>query len=493
MVKKMNFSLAAVFLVGVIFSAFTSERAYGTKPENPEQQKMALNVKYEGVRIKKFPFAVQCWTYRRFSFFEALQKIKDLGIPNVQPYPGQVLDKKNPSVKFDHSLADDQIENIKKKLDELGLSLVSYGVVNFENNEESTRKVFGFAKKMGIRTIVTEPGYDDYSIVGKMVKKYNINVAVHNHPIPSKYARPETVIYRVDGMDPRIGACADTGHWMRSGVNPVEALRALKGRIRDVHLKDLNEFGTKAAYDVPFGQGKANIYAILAELTLQDYPGYISIEHEKEEDADNPSPAIRKGLEYVKSITYYQDYEKILRQENMAYTKHGWNHYGPGCFILDEASGVLKSQGGMGLLWYSAEKYKDFILELDYKCADKFTNSGIFLRIPDIVVSNDYIFHSFEIQIDDASKGIHRTGAVYDAQAPRMDASLPPGEWNHLKISFIGSRVQVELNDAVVVDWEAEPRGKVKDFAGEGYIGLQNHDSRSPVYFRNIYVKKLIP
>lgn len=493
MMKKITFSLTVIFLAGMIFKAFASHQAYETKPENLEQQKMTLDAKYEGVRIKKFPFAVQCWTYRRFSFFEALQKIKDLGISYVQPYPGQVLDRNDPSVKFDHSLADEQIERIKKKLEHLGLSLVSYGVVNFENEVESTRRIFEFAKKMGIQTIVTEPRYDDYSLIEKMVKEYNINIAIHNHPTPSKYARPETVIYCVDGLDPGIGACADTGHWMRSGVNPVEALRALKGRIRDVHLKDLNEFGVKEAYDVPFGQGKARIHDILAELTVQDYSGYISIEYEKEEDADNPSPAIREGMEYVKSITYYQDYERILKQGDRGYTKHGWNHYGPGFFIMDQTSGVVKSQGGMGLFWYSAKKYKDFILELDYKCADKFTNSGIFLRIPEIIVSNDYIFHSFEIQIDDASKGIHKTGAVYDAEEPQVDASNAPGDWNHFKISFIGNHLQVELNDVLVLDWEAEPRGKVKDFAGEGYIGLQNHDSRSPVYFRNIYVKERIP
>jgi sugar phosphate isomerase/epimerase len=490
--KNTYFALAVFLLVIIVCLTSVLTQAYGTKSFETEQGKLAISSQYEGVRIKKFPLAVQCWTFRKFSFFEALQKIKDLGIKYVQPYPGQILEKNNPDVKFDHNLPDDQIDRVKKKLKELGLTLVSYGVVALENNEENMQKVFEFAQKMGIRTIVTEPDYDDYSLIEKMVKKYRINVANHNHPTPSKYARPETVIYRVDGLDPRIGACADTGHWMRSGVNPLEALRALKGRIQDVHLKDLNAFGTKNAYDVPFGEGKANIHDILAELTLQDYPGYISIEHEKKEDIDNPSPAVKKGLDYIKSITYYQDHEQILKQDIWGYSKHGWNHYGPGYFELDAKTGVLKGQGGMGLLWYAAKKHKDFILELDYKCSDEFTNSGIFLRVPDIPVSDDYIYHSFEIQINPAGEeGIHKTGAVYDAEAPQKDAFYPPGEWNHFKISFIGSRITVELNDVLVLGWKAEPRGKVRDFASEGYIGLQNHDSRSPVFFKNIYIKDL--
>jgi hypothetical protein len=175
----------------------------------------------------------------------------------------------------------------------------------------------------------------------------------------------------------------------------------------------------------------------------------------------------------------------------MRYSKHGWNHYGPGYFELDEKTGVLKSEGGMGLLWYSVKKWRDFVLDLEFKCAQKNTNSGIFYRIPDLPTSDDYIYHSFEVQIYDAGDGVHKTGAIYDAEAPLKDASNPTGEWNHLKITCQGKRIRIELNGTQVVDWEMEPRGKIKDFAAEGYFGLQNHDSISPVYFRNIFAKEI--
>ncbi len=131
------------------------------------------------------------------------------------------------------------------------------------------------------------------------------------------------------------------------------------------------------------------------------------------------------------------------------------------------------------------------MLELEFKCTDQSTNSGVFLRVPEVPTSDDYIYHSFEIQINDAGEGIHRTGAVYDAKAPSRSVSQPPGEWNRLKITVRGSHIEVVINGEKVVDWEAEPRGKVRDFAETGYIGLQNHDDRSHVYFRNIYVKEL--
>lgn len=186
-----------------------------------------------------------------------------------------------------------------------------------------------------------------------------------------------------------------------------------------------------------------------------------------------------------------EGFQQILKSVDGRFHKGGWNHYGPGYFELDPTTGVLTSHGGMGLFWYSVREFGDFVLELDFMCADESTNSGVFLRVPGVPASDDYIYHAFEIQIDDASEGIHHTGAAYDAQAPTHRASRPPGEWNHFRITFEGRRLQVELNGEVVLDWEAEPRGKVEDFAERGYIGLQNHDDRSPVRFRNIFVKPL--
>jgi len=184
-------------------------------------------------------------------------------------------------------------------------------------------------------------------------------------------------------------------------------------------------------------------------------------------------------------------FEQILKEQNGRYSKHGWNHYGPGFFELDPETGVLTSHGGMGLLWYAVREYSDFELELEFKCTDVRTNSGVFIRVPGVPTSDDYIYHSFEIQIDDASEGIHHTGAVYDAEAPSASASNPAGEWNQFRISFVGDHITVDLNGKRVIDWDAEPRGKIADFVSKGYIGLQNHDDRSPVYFRNIRIKDL--
>lgn len=482
----------AVSLSALLFVIFIcGKNGKGFKCESQGNNPLEGKVNDSDFRIKSFPIAMQSYTFRKFSFFETIEKTKDLGIKYLQAYPGQVLNMDDPNVKLDHKMDDEQIVLVRNVLEKAGVELIAYGVVNIGRTEESMRHVFNFAKKMGIHIIVTEPEDDDYALLEQLIGEYNLQVAIHNHPEPSKYARPEVVLARVKDRDGRIGACADPGHWMRTGLNPVDSLRLLSGQILDVHLKDRSDFGTDGVIDVPFGQGKADIRAILAELTRQDYSGFLTVEYENEEEAGNPVPAVRKSINYIKSITCCDGYEEILRRIRGRYTKHGWNHYGPGSFEIDEKEGILRSRGGMGLFWYSAKKYGDFILELQYMCPDQSTNSGIFLRVPDVPVNDDYIYHSFEVQINDSGEGIHKSGAVYDAEPPRTDAAKKTGEWNHLKITFKGNHLEIELNGVKVVDWEAEPRGKIRDFASEGYIGLQNHDIHSSVYFRNIFVKEI--
>lgn len=303
------------------------------RPISAELRTAVAAADYEAVRIKKFPLASEAWTFRRFTFVETLQKLRELGVEGVEAYPGQKLGGAFPETGFGENMTDQEVAFVKEALKASGIRLYGYGVVDIGTTEAGMRKVFDFARKMGIRVIACEPADDDFALLEKLVKEYNVRIAVHNHPAPSKYHRPETVLARVEGRDPRIGACADSGHWMRGLVDPREAFRLLQGRIVDVHLKDRSDFGTGPGVDdVAWGSGKARIRDLLAELTLQDYDGYLTMEYENETEAGDPMPAFRKSLEFVKSVTHYWDYEQILARRGVGYEKHGWNHYGPGWF-----------------------------------------------------------------------------------------------------------------------------------------------------------------
>jgi cytochrome c len=163
----------------------------------------------------------------------------------------------------------------------------------------------------------------------------------------------------------------------------------------------------------------------------------------------------------------------------------GWQQVGPGRFVL-QPDGSLLTEGGMGLLYYARRPFRDFVLELVYRADSRGANSGVFVRFPERPDDPwDAVNGGYEIQIDDNARDpIHTTGAIYSFAAPSQAAARPAGEWNHYRIEVTGQRYQVYLNGE-----------KVNDFFGtrgrEGYIGLQNHDPDSRVYFKNVRVTPL--
>lgn len=224
----------------------------------------------------------QAYSFNRFTFYEAVANVKALGLNVIEAYPGQVISKEDPNAKFDHNMSPELQSKVLEHMKAAGIKIVNYGVVGLGDTEADQRKVFDFAKAMGIETIVAEPAIEQLPAIDKLAQEYGINVALHNHPTPSKYWNPDTVLEAVKGLSNRVGACADTGHWMRSGIDPIEAIRKLEGRIISFHFKDLNIFGEKseAAHDVPWGTGLVNARAVLAELQRQNFKGVFSVEYE---------------------------------------------------------------------------------------------------------------------------------------------------------------------------------------------------------------------
>jgi sugar phosphate isomerase/epimerase len=218
----------------------------------------------------------QAYTFRELTLFDTLDTMKKIGFKYVELFPGQRLSKEDPA-GFDHNATDAQIAAVKAKLKETGIKAMNYGVVGLDNNEANDRKVFDFAKKMGITTIVAEPPEDSFTLLDKLCQEYKMNVAIHDHPQPSHYWNPDTVLKVTQGTSKRIGSCSDTGHWYRSGLVPLDCLKKLKGRIISLHFKDLDE----SKGDVPWGTGVCNAMGMLEELKRQGFRGVFSIEYER--------------------------------------------------------------------------------------------------------------------------------------------------------------------------------------------------------------------
>jgi sugar phosphate isomerase/epimerase len=253
-------------------------------------------------RAGGFAIGCQAYSFNRFTVFEAIEKNAQAGGKVIEFYPGQKLSKEESGVSFDHNAPDAVLEKVQTKLAQHKTKAVNYGVVGIPNNEAEARKIFEFAKKMGIRAVTTE-STESIEVIEKLVKEYGIGVGYHNHPRQPnnpnyKVWDPKYIAELVKGRDARIGACADTGHWTRSGITPVEALKILEGRLISAHLKDLNEFGKGDAHDVPFGTGVSGMPAVLDELKRQGFGGNISIEYEY--NWDNSVPEIAQCIGYVR-------------------------------------------------------------------------------------------------------------------------------------------------------------------------------------------------
>ena len=238
----------------------------------------------------------QAYTFNRFTAFEAIEKTASAGGKVIEFYPGQRFSMEDGALKLDQNLSDENIAKLKAKLEKHGLMGVNFGVVGgFGSDESAARKVFEFAKKMGFPAITIEPKIEGMDLIDKLIKEYDIRVAIHNHPRKPKDPSymlwdPSYVLSIVKDRDSRFGACADIGHYVRSGIKPVDALRILKGRVMSCHLKDLSEFAP-SGHDMPFGEGVSDIPAVLDELRKQDFVGNISIEYEYNWDHSVPDVA----------------------------------------------------------------------------------------------------------------------------------------------------------------------------------------------------------
>jgi sugar phosphate isomerase/epimerase len=254
--------------------------------------------------------AIHAYTFRKFSIFECIDKTAALGLHYMSLSGSVSLDGKTPITTV--TLSDKDAEAIKQAATAKGIKLVNIGVVKLPPDEAESRKVFEFAKKLGIDTLVAEPEPAALDTVEKLCKEYNIKVGIHNHPKPSRYWNPDTVLEAVKGRTPLMGSCADTGHWLRSGLDPLECLKKLDGRVICLHFKDLvqeepkpeakapaagkKKSQAKVMHDVPWGTGVGNIKAQMTELKRQHFHGAFCVEYEY--NWDNSMPEIAKCVQF---------------------------------------------------------------------------------------------------------------------------------------------------------------------------------------------------
>lgn len=179
----------------------------------------------------------------------------------------------------------------------------------------------------------------------------------------------------------------------------------------------------------------------------------------------------------------------------------GWKQVGPGEFKVED--GALVTYGGMGLLYYPEETFGNCEIRVVFKETTDVDNSGVFIRIG-VEPKNPWyaVNQGYEVQIDHDADSWHRTGVLYSMTEAKAEIPAPEGEWSTMIIRMEGDRTVVTVNGAVITDFvEGTPVPERKSISEpargprpqQGYIGLQNHDAKSKVIFKDISVRPIAP
>jgi sugar phosphate isomerase/epimerase len=258
-----------------------------------------------------FKMSIQSYSLRAFDLKTALSHSQKLGLKYWEAYPRHIPLSTVPAHINEH----------KAMLNDAGITLLSYGVVSIDDDETKTRELFDFAQAIGLVSISANPSKQPavFDLLDKLVAEYQIPIAIHNHGPGATYDKIDDVVEWTRDRHPLIGACVDTGHFLRSNEDPVEALERLEQRVFGVHLKDAKSIRDKQelerlARELPqrqaerlrkerklmtiLGEGELDVVGCLKALRQQGFDRSLSLEYEENEQ--NPISDIEVCLQTVR-------------------------------------------------------------------------------------------------------------------------------------------------------------------------------------------------
>lgn len=252
-------------------------------------------------KVGGFFIGAQCWTFRKFSVLEAIEMTAKAGGSVIEFFPGQAFSKEAPDQKWGHDATEDQHQAVAEHCAKHGITPMNYGVVGVPRDEQGARRIFDFAKRWQLHGITTESD-DHIDLLEKLAAEYDLKVCYHNHPQRKdnpgyKVWNPQYIHDLVKDRHPNVGACADTGHWVTSGLDPVAALQLLKGRVHATHFKDREDLGKVP--DLIYGKGRFAA-AMFEELRAQGFAGNVSIEYEI--NWDQSLPDVTQCVDYLRKL-----------------------------------------------------------------------------------------------------------------------------------------------------------------------------------------------
>jgi sugar phosphate isomerase/epimerase len=240
--------------------------------------------------LQNFKVGIASYTFRKMSLEDTIEALQRLNLHYI-------------SIKDFHlPLSSSTLERqtAMGKLKSAGISPLSCGNITLQNDEQNIRQAFEYAKDCGMPTIVCSPHPDSFPILDRMVKEYNIKLAIHNHgPEDKRFPSPYDVMKAAKAYDERIGLCIDVGHTARAQVDPAEAIIKCRGRLYDLHFKDISTTEPNGT-TIEAGRGVLDLPAIVRSLHKIHYNHLVSIEFEGWEN--DPLPAVAETVGYANAL-----------------------------------------------------------------------------------------------------------------------------------------------------------------------------------------------
>lgn len=247
---------------------------------------------------KDWKFGVALWTFHEVNFPESLNKADSSGLKYIEP---NTFHRAGPELKDSMilQLSPAGIEKLKSMIAQKGLTVESIYIVG-DSTIQSWAKQFDIAKQLGVKFVTTEPPLTMWDSIDSLAGVYGMKVAIHEHwKGVSNYWNPDTTLMALKNH-PNFAVCADLGHWPKSGIDPLDAVKKLSGHIIGIHLKDIAAYNDPTLKDVVVGTGVVKFPEIFEELKKQNFRGNIYIER----DSTEPGGNLRSVMEEIK---YYNE------------------------------------------------------------------------------------------------------------------------------------------------------------------------------------------
>jgi len=380
-----------------------------------------------------------------------------------------MIDTNGPLGASDQGARDKAVEKTKEWIDAAKFLECKMVRVNaYGDGEENSR-----AKADELRDRVAE----SCAKLADYAAQAGLEVVIENHGGLSSDAQwLASVMKAVD--KPNFGTLPDFGNF-DANQNRYDSVEALLPYAKAVSAKSqtFTEYGMVTDTD---------FFRMMRIVRDSGYKGWVGIESAPEK-AEDEYEAVRRTKNV---LNWVREEQMKCKPAFNGKDLEGWTKIEGGDWAVE--NGILIGRNGINWStdpdktgsWLSTKKeYGNFRLELQFMI-NQGGNSGVFFRSKH---TRNPAFTGYEMQIHDShgrppSKG--GPGSLYDLAAPEKNLIRPAGMWNSATITAQGNKIRVEMNGEKIL--ETENRRSAK-----GYIGLQNHDDKSVVRFKNIRIEEI--